>query len=204
MIYEFRTYTIHPRSLPEFLKTFGDALPAREAYSKLAAFWFTEIGPLNQVIHVWGYDSVNERNQVRAEAAKAGVWPPKTSHLIVDMKSEIMMPASCSPELVPADIGPYFEMRTYVLKPGTAPHMAERWGEYLPGRVALSPLIGAYTSEIGELNQWVHIWAYKSLDQRMDVRDKAKAAGIWPPPGDSPVIHQESKVMMAAPFSPIK
>lgn len=204
MIYEFRTYTIHPRSLPEFLKTFGEALPAREAYSKLTAFWFTEIGPLNQVIHVWGYDSVNDRNRIRAEAAKAGVWPPKTGHLIVDMKSEIMIPASCSPELSAAEIGPYFEMRTYILKPGTAPHMAERWGEHLPGRVALSPLVGAFTSEIGDLNQWVHIWAYNSLDQRMEVRDKAKASGIWPPPGDSPVIHQESKIMMAAPFSPIK
>ena len=119
MIYEFRTYTIHPRSLPEFLKTFGEALPGREAYSKLTAFWFTEIGPLNQVIHVWGYDSVNERNRIRAEAAKAGIWPPKTSHLIVDMKSEIMIPASCSPDFAAADVGPYFEMRTYILKPGS-------------------------------------------------------------------------------------
>ena len=29
MIYEFRTYTIHPRSLPEFLKTF-EAFPPRQ------------------------------------------------------------------------------------------------------------------------------------------------------------------------------
>ena len=50
----------------------------------------------------------------------------------------------------------------------------------------------------------MHIWAYNSLDQRMAVRDKAKAEGSWPPPGDSPVIHQESKIMLAAPFSPIK
>lgn len=204
MIYEFRTYTIRPRTMPEFLKTFGEALPGREAYSKLTAFWFTEIGPLNQVIHVWGYDNVNERNRVRAEAAAAGKWPPKTSHMIVDMKSEIMIPASCSPELKPAELGPYFEMRTYILKPGTAAHMSERWAEHLPGRVALSPLVGAFTSELGELNQWMHIWAYKSLDERMAVRDKAKAAGTWPPPGDSPVIHQESKIMLAAPFSPIK
>lgn len=204
MIYEFRTYTIKPRSMPEFLKTFGEALPGREAYSKLTAFWFTEIGPLNQVIHVWGYQDVNERSRIRGEAAAAGKWPPKTGHLIVDMKSEIMIPASCSPEINPAEIGPYFEMRSYIIKPGSAPKMAERWGEFLPGRVAMSPLVGAFTSEIGDLNQWVHIWAYNSLDQRMAVRDKAKADGIWPPPGDSPVIHQESKIMMAAPFSPIK
>jgi hypothetical protein len=204
MIYEFRTYTIQPRTTPEFLKTFGEALPKREKHSKLAAFWFTEIGPLNQVIHVWGYDSIAERTRIRAEAAAEGSWPPKVGHTIVDMKSEILVPAAFSPALEPAGIGPFFEMRTYLIKPGSAPKMAERWAEYLPGRLKLSPLVGAYTSDIGELNQWVHIWAYNSLDQRMAVREKAKAEGIWPPPGDSPVIHQEAKIMLAAPFSPVK
>ena len=61
--------------------------------------------------------------------------------------------------------------------------MAESWGKHLPGRLALSPLIGVFTSDIGGLNQWVHIWAYKSLDERVAVRKKAMEAGIWPPPG---------------------
>ena len=52
MIYEFRTYTLAPRALPEFQRRFGEALPPRLALSPLAAFWYTEIGPLNQVIHV--------------------------------------------------------------------------------------------------------------------------------------------------------
>jgi len=47
MIYEFRTYTLRPGTLPEFLKRFGEALPKRERFSKLPAFWYTDIGPLN-------------------------------------------------------------------------------------------------------------------------------------------------------------
>ena len=62
MIYEFRTYTLQPRMLPEFLKRFGDALEPRLKLSKLAAFWYTEIGPLNQVIHVWPYENAVERS----------------------------------------------------------------------------------------------------------------------------------------------
>ena len=77
MIYEFRTYTLKPRTLPEFLKRFGEALPPRLALSKLAAFWYTEIGPLNQVLHVWSYENVLERSRIRAEAVKMGIWPPK-------------------------------------------------------------------------------------------------------------------------------
>ena len=204
MIYEFRTYTLHPRTLPDVLKRFGDALERREKFSKLAAFWYTEIGPLNQITHVWPYENAQERSRIRAEAVKDGHWPPKVGEFLVDMKSEILEPLPFSPALDPSDHGPFFEMRSYVIKPGSAGAMAERWQEYLPGRLKLSPLIGVFTSDVGGLNQWIHIWAYKTLDQRIDVRNTAKDGGIWPPPGDSPVIKQESKIMMAAPFSPIK
>jgi hypothetical protein len=95
-------------------------------------------------------------------------------------------------------------MRSYALKPASLPVMAQRWGEFLPGRLKLSPLIGVFSSDIGGLNQWVHIWAYRSLDERLEVRRKAAAEGIWPPPGDSPVVRQETKILLAAPFSPIK
>ena len=54
MIIEMRTYTLRPGSIAEAEKRFGAALPAREKHSKLAAFWHTEVGPLNQIIHVWG------------------------------------------------------------------------------------------------------------------------------------------------------
>ena len=204
MIYEFRTYTLQPRTMPEFLKRFGEALPGREKFSKLAAMWTTEIGPLNQVIHVWGYDNGAERSRIRAEAVKAGVWPPKTSEFIQDMRSEILEPLPFSPALTPSSHGPWFEMRSYTLKAGGIPQMAENWGKHLPGRLKLSPLIGVFTSDIGGLNQWVHIWAYKSLDERVAVRKKAMEGGIWPPPGPSPTIRQETKMLLPASFSPIK
>ena len=204
MIYEFRTYTLQPRTLPEFIKRFGDALPPRLALSPLAAFWYTEIGPLNQVIHVWPYENAAERAKIRAEAVKRGIWPPKTSEFVVDMKSELFDAQPFSPPLSPSSNGPYFEMRSYVIKAGGIPAMAQRWQEYLPGRLKLSPLTGVFASDVGVLNQWVHIWAYKSLDERAAVRKKATAEGIWPPPGDSPVLKQETKILLAAPFSPIK
>jgi hypothetical protein len=204
MIYEFRTYTLQPRTLPEFLKRFGDALEARLQLSKFAAFWYTEIGPLNQVIHVWPYENALERSRIRAEAVKLGGWPPKIQEFLVDTKSELFESLPFSPPLEPSSNGPYFEMRSYVLKAGGIPQMTRRWGEYLPGRLKLSPLTGVFTCDVGSLNQWVHIWAYKSLDERIAIRKKAAAEGIWPPPGDSPVVKQETKILLAAPFSPIK
>jgi NIPSNAP len=205
MIYEFRTYSLRVRALPETLKVFGEALPDREQYSRLAAFWYTEIGPLNQIIQVWGYDSLDERSRIRAEALKGGNWPPKLGKMISTMKSEIMIPAPCSPQVLsPANIGPYFEMRRYTLKPGSGSEQTRRWAEHLPARQKHSPLVGVFMSEIGDLNLWVSIWAYTSLDQRMAIRQQLRDEGTWPPPGDTLVSHQESKLMLAAPFSPIK
>ena len=41
MIYEFRTYTLKPRSLAEVEKRYGEAYEYRKKYSPLAAFWHT-------------------------------------------------------------------------------------------------------------------------------------------------------------------
>lgn len=208
MIYEFRTYTIQPRMMGEFMKRWEPLLPKRLEHSRLAAMWTTEIGPLNEVIHVWEYKDVLERTQTRERVQKAGIWPPKTQDLITNMKSEIMILQPFSPPMTPSSHGPYFEMRSYTLKAGGTAQMSESWAKHLPGRVKLSPLIGCFTSDIGNLNQWVHIWAYKSLDERVAVRKKAMEQGIWPPPSTpdkpSPTLHQATKILIPTQFSPIK
>jgi hypothetical protein len=57
MIYEVRTYTLRPGTVAEFEERFAKRLPLREKHSKLGAFWHTEFGPLNQVIHVYPYEN---------------------------------------------------------------------------------------------------------------------------------------------------
>ncbi|MCH8298816.1 MAG: NIPSNAP family protein, partial [Chloroflexi bacterium] len=56
MIYEVRTYDLKPGAVPQAEEAFAEGLPHREKYGPIAAFWHTEIGPLNQIIHVWGYE----------------------------------------------------------------------------------------------------------------------------------------------------
>lgn len=209
MIYEMRTYDLKPRSLPEVLKRFGEAYEdKRRKFSPLAAFWYTEIGPLNQIIHVWPYKDLAERSRIRAEAVAAGGWPPKIGEFIVSMKSEIMVPWDNSPLLEPGNAGPLFEMRTYTMSPGDGPKVQKAWAAALPARQKLSPVIATWFSELGGLNKFVHIWPYKSLDQRASVRAQAIASGTWPPSAapDAPytTVAQENKILLAASFSPLK
>src|SRR5688572_20882603 len=90
MIYEMRTYDLKPRSLHEVEKRFGEAYEKRKKYSELAAFWHTEIGPLNQITHVWPYKDLEERGRIRAAAVKDGVWPPAIGEFLHNMRSDIM------------------------------------------------------------------------------------------------------------------
>jgi hypothetical protein len=206
MIIEVRTYGLKPGSLAEVEKRFGEALPGRQKLSKLAAFWHTEVGPLNEITHIWTYDSFDQRVAIRAEAIKIGVWPPKTSEFIVSMQTEVFLAAPFSPPLEPRDVGPLFEIRSYTYAPGALPGVIERWTGAIGERVKLSPLVGAWYSEIGGLNKWVHIWAYKDLAERQRVRAEAVERGIWPPPSAGPglLLKQENKFVMPASFSPLR
>ena len=111
MIIEMRTYTLKPGNIPTFEERFGGALAIRQKFSKLAAFWHTEVGPLNQVIHVWPYETLDERARVRAEASKAEGWPPNTRELTITQQSEIFLPAPFSPPLEPRQLGNIYEIR---------------------------------------------------------------------------------------------
>ena len=212
MIYEVRTYDIKPHSLPEVEKRFGEAYEKRKKYSELAAFWHTEIGPLNQIIHVWPYKDLEERGRIRAAAVKDGVWPPKTSEFMLTQRSDIMIPFAFSPEIKPGKMGPYFEMRTYTYASGELPKFAQLWEKALPTRLKIGPLCAVWYSELGGLSKFVHIWPYPTLDVRNETRLKAQATGMWPPSAVAkkeglPVyqlLAQENKILMPAAFSPLQ
>ena len=104
-------------------------MPYREKYSPIAAFWHTEIGPLNQIIHVWGYDSLEERERIRAEAGKDPHWPPKiTPGNIVNMNSEVWTPAPfMGPMGGDQALGDIYEMRIYTYANGAMPELPRRW-----------------------------------------------------------------------------
>jgi len=206
MIVEMRTYTLQPGTTAQFEERFGAALPVRAKVSPLAAFWHTEVGPLNQVIHVWPYETMDERTRLRGEATKLQGWPPNVREFVVDQKSQIFIPAPFSPKLEPRQLGGIYEIRMYTLKPGAVPNQIERWAGAIGERVKLSPLAFAGHSELGDLNIWCHIWAYKDAADRFAIRDKARKEGIWPPRGGQPgqTLIQQNMLVVPASFSPLR
>src|SRR6476646_2943722 len=94
MIYEVRTYTLRPGTVAEFEERYAKRLPLREKHSKLGAFWHTEFGPLNQVVHVYPYDDLRHRTAVRAALAQdtARAQLPGGQDLTAAQEAETMNP----------------------------------------------------------------------------------------------------------------
>ena len=206
MIYEIRTYDLKVRSLPEVLNRFAAAIDRRQELSPLAGFFYTDIGMLNQIVHIWSYDDAGHRERVREEAAAKDWWPPKVGEFFVKQTNEIFEPWPDAPLLTPGAHGPFYEMRSYLIQAGRMEQTRERWAGALAERVARSPLLAVMHCELESASKLVHFWPYKSLDERWAIRSKAVQDGIWPPKGGAAeeVISQENRILIPAPFSPMQ
>ena len=76
MIYELRTYSAAPGQLAAVVKNSAEiGRPIRgDDYGKLEGYWATEIGPLGRVMHLWSYESLDERRRLRAALAENRAW----------------------------------------------------------------------------------------------------------------------------------
>ena len=73
------------------------------------------------------------------------------------------------------------DCRTYTLRVGTQNafvELYERHGRAVQQRVLGAP-VGWYASEIGALNQIVHLWSYRSLDERARRRAALGREPAW-------------------------
>ncbi len=206
MIYEVRSYRLKPRGVPGFLDAFGEAYEKRKEFSPLSAMLYTEVGPLNEVIHIWPYADAAERDRVRAESVKAGAWPPKVTDFIQDMKSETFVPFPFVGDFGTGALGPLFEWREYIINPGMMPGVMKGWEEAIEERRKASPLVIAMHTDTGVLNKYVHIWGYKSFEHRAEVRTDMMKRGLWPPKGSPKggLRYQDNKLCLAASFSPLQ
>jgi hypothetical protein len=203
MIYELRTTRVRSGGLPEFERKLESVLPTRQRHAKLAGCWHTEIGPLLQVVELWLFEDQRHHAEATEAMSRAGGWPPADGELARGVEVELL---EATPFMRPLDgsrqeLGPFYELRTYQTKTGMVPRMIERWAPMIPAREELSPLVGAWHSDLG---RWFHLWPYRDLAERSRVRAEAVERGVWPPDTSALLVTQENKIMLPTSFSPLQ
>ena len=102
MFYEIRTYRLKNGAIPGYLKVVGEegiAIQTRHL-GNLVGYFSSEIGPINEIVHIWGFSSLDDRQARRARLMADPAWRaflPKIRDLIVTADTKIMTPAPFSP-----------------------------------------------------------------------------------------------------------
>jgi len=212
MIHELRTYQTLPGKAAEYAELSGSVgRPIRgDRFGKMVGYWTTELGMLNQVVHMWEYADVAARAQARAGLAQDPRWQqefiPRAQPLLVWQENMLLSPVEWYP-LKPASGMGLYEMRIYRLHPGKMGPWARLAQEALPLREKYSSPVGFWQVEVGPLNTVVHLWPYRDAQHRAEVRKAAAADAGWQSVLAKiyPLIQsQESKGLVPTSFSPLR
>jgi hypothetical protein len=90
MYVEERMYRLKIGAVPEYLKHYQESGMA-------VGYYFTEVGGLNMVVHLWAYDSLDQRDKCRAAMQADPDWQAylaKTRPLMETQETRIM---KCAP-----------------------------------------------------------------------------------------------------------
>jgi hypothetical protein len=212
MIHELRRYTIKPGKAAEYVEKAGSIGRAvrGDRFGKLLGYWSTELGPLNQVVHLWEFPDLAARAAARAGLAKDEGWTkqylPVTQALLETQENMILAPFDWAPYRPTSSMSVH-ELRIYRLHPGKTGAYGEAMREALPLREKHSVPVGYWMVEIGPLNTVVHLWGYKDLAHRAEVRRALAADATWQTAVGRliPLLQaQESTILVPASHSPCR
>jgi len=148
----------HPQALAAIEKTLTDDLG-------LLACWYCDIGALNRILIIRKSADAAKVIENRFAALSARN-PLGIGEFITDLSLDTYASFDFMPPLRPGAHGPCYEVRSYVLKPdGLAPTI-ELWRKSVPGRISVSPVLAAMVAVTGAAIRFMHIWPYKSCDER--------------------------------------
>jgi NIPSNAP len=212
MIYELRTYTVKPGTLGEMVKAASTVSRdiRGDEYGKLEGYWSTEIGALNQVMHMWSYRDFEERAKLRAELSKNPRWSGEYLPLIRPLlvRQDVRFLNALRAPIAPASTGNVYEFRNYRAKPaGAAKQWLDAFTAVLPAREKYSKIVGLWQTEAGQPNEICHIWAYPDLIARAEARGNALKDPAWQEfLGKNLHFLEEmhSTIMLPAPHSPLR
>jgi hypothetical protein len=98
MIVEMRTYTLALGATGRYFKLYGEKGLAiqKRILGHLVGYYAVEVGALNQVIHLWAYDSLDERARRRTELWADREWldyVKEVGALVTAQENQILTPA---------------------------------------------------------------------------------------------------------------
>ncbi|XP_067120631.1 protein NipSnap-like [Centruroides vittatus] len=182
-VYELQIHSVKPDAIDPYLKGYEQwmqVLQNKSNTSELVGSWRVEIGDQDQFIHIWrftkGYpNATNVQELCNTDPDLLKLHKDRVSYLR-SRENQFMLAFSFWGHPQKREGKNMYEMRSYILKPGTMIEWGNNWARGINYR--RSSAVAGFFSQIGQLYMVHHIWSYKDLQLRKDVREEA-----WRKPG---------------------
>lgn len=211
-VYELQIHDVKPDAVGPYLKgyeRYSQLLQSKSQDSRLIGSWQVVIGDQDQYLHIWEFKqgwrtAHNVISICNNDSDLCTLQREEAKHLRA-RQNQFMLPFSFWGNPEPKEHSGMYEIRSYVLKPGTMIEWGNNWARGITFR--RTNAVAGFFSQIGQLYMVHHIWSYKDLQARKDIREDN-----WRKPGwdecvayTVPLIREmRSRWMCPTAFSPMK
>lgn len=200
MFFELITYTPRPGLLALALQRLEPLVcgPA------LLGCWHTVMGNTPRIFVLRRSPDHSDHESERAMVV-GNQGDMAVADVMQHVERDIYATLPCLPDIQTGAFGAVYEFRVYELQPDAALQAAYTgWADVIQVRLAMAPITTVMHSVGGLVPRLVHIYPYRDLAHRLEIREQAIATGLWPPKGGASR-NQVMAAEMAVParFSPL-
>ncbi|KAK5976935.1 hypothetical protein GCK32_007110, partial [Trichostrongylus colubriformis] len=186
-IYEFATHNFRPGEKQQYLDAFGnykEELEGKLPTLELVGSWTVSYGRTkDQAVHLWrhnkGYKDVDSSIQLHSSDSAVSAADAEVAKLCGRRKNIIVKSFSYWREPEQRPPSHIYELRSYVLTPGSMMEWASAWAQGISYRRDANQDVGGFFAQIGQLYIVYHIWAYSSMSARHETRHATWAKPGW-------------------------
>ena len=169
MINELRMYTTRPGKMKDVVNasaTVAQKIRGGDSYGKLIGHWWSEIGKMNQYVHMWEYKDPEEMRRLRSELAAKEDWKNKFVPLVGPniLTQEIRLLRPLTEIKKPVNSSNIYELKIIKLNIGQSAKWAKKFLEIVDLIENSSINIGIWNTELQDPNEIISLWSHPNLE----------------------------------------
>lgn len=212
-VYELQTHDATVGNKEKYLaiyKNFANEVHQSNQNAELVGSWSVLYGNQDQLIHLWRYKNGWADIDTQIKNLTSGslkTIDSELSQLCTRRRNVLTRPFSYWGDPKDREPSHIYDLRTYVLKPGTMIEWGNAWAKGITYRREHNQDVGGFFAQVGQLYMVFHIWAYKDMQHRNHTRQHT-----WSKPGwDTNVAYtvpliskMNSKILVPTPLSKLQ
>ena len=169
MINELRMYTTRPGKMHHVVNasaTVAQKIRDGDTYGKLIGHWSSELGRMNQYIHMWEYTDVEEMRKLRSELASKEDWKNKFVPLVGPyiLTQEIRLLRPLTKIKQPNLQANIYELKIIKLNIGQVIKWKDKFLDIISNIEGASLNVGIWNTELQDPNEIISIWSHPNIE----------------------------------------